>query len=252
MLNKVALVTGASRGLGRSIATHLARSGVGIIGTYFSSKEAADHVARDIADMGGKAVMLRLDIGAPASLPDFEAAVQTVLGESFGRADLDFVVQNAGDGILKSFNDTNGDDLDRIYNVHFKGPYLLNRALVPMIARGGRILNVSSAATRFYLENHGAYAAMKAATEVITLYMAKELGERRVTVNVIAPGAIETDFANGVVRDNPDVNRIFSAATPLGRVGIPDDIGAAVNALLSDGFGWLNGQRIELTGGQSL
>jgi hypothetical protein len=136
--------------------------------------------------------------------------------------------------------------------VHFKGPYLLSKTLLPMIARGGRILNVSTAATRFVLENHCAYSAMKSALEVTTRYMAKELGDRQITVNAIAPGAVETDFAGGAVRDNPELNEHFASITPLGRTAKPEDIGAAVAGLLSRDFAWLNGQRIELTGGQSL
>jgi hypothetical protein len=252
MTRKIAFITGASRGLGRSMALHLARDGVGVIGTYHSHADEAEAVAREIEAEGGTAAMLELDVADSAVFDSFRDRLRQTLEDRFERSDLDFVIHNAGNGILAPYEDTTEDDLDALYRVHFKGPYLLSKTLLPMIARGGRILNVSTAATRFVLENHCAYSAMKSALEVTTRYMAKELGDRQITVNAIAPGAVETDFAGGAVRDNPELNEHFASITPLGRTAKPEDIGAAVAGLLSRDFAWLNGQRIELTGGQSL
>ena len=252
MTGKIAFITGADRGLGRSMATRLSAAGIGIVGTYFRNEKQAAEASREIADTGGKAVMLQLDIGDAATFQPFKAALTRALQDGFGRNDLDLVVQNAGNGVLGPTDKMTGEELDSLYRVHLRGPFLLNQMLIPIIKRGGRILNVSSAATRFYLRDHGPYSAMKAAVEVMTLYMAKELGDRQIRVNVLAPGAIETDFADGEVRDNKALNKMFAEATPLGRVGLPDDIGTAVTALLSDDMGWLNGQRIEVSGGQSL
>ncbi|GAB3684723.1 SDR family NAD(P)-dependent oxidoreductase [Salinisphaera aquimarina] len=252
MPNKIAFLTGASRGLGRSMALHLTRAGVDVIGTYHSHADDAEAVVQEIETAGGKAAMLKLDVGDSTAFEALKSDLAKTLQDRFGRRDLDFVIHNAGNGILAPYEQTTEDDLDALYRVHFKGPYLLSKTLLPMIARGGRILNVSTAATRFVLENHCAYSAMKSAMEVTTRYMAKELGDRQITVNAIAPGAVETDFAGGAVRDNPELNAHFASITPLGRTAKPDDIGAAVAGLLSSDFAWLNGQRIELTGGQSL
>lgn len=252
MPSSIALITGAGRGLGRSMALHLAANGVGIIGTYCSHRDEALAVAREIEAAGGTAAMLELDVGDSTAFAEFKDNVTDTLENTFGGTELDAVVHNAGAGILAPYEETAEDDLDALYRTHFKGPFLLSQALLPMIARGGRILNVSTAATRFVLDNHCAYSAMKSALEVTTRYMAKELGERRITVNAIAPGAVETDFAGGAVRDDPDLNAHFRSITPLGRTAKPDDIGAAVASLLSSDFAWLNGERIELTGGQSL
>ncbi|ROO28886.1 short-chain dehydrogenase [Salinisphaera orenii MK-B5] len=252
MSDKIAFITGANRGIGRSMAHHLAAAGVGVIGTYRSHRDEADAVVREIAEAGGRAAMLELDVGDSTAFAGFTERLAATLADTFDRADLDFVVHNAGDGILAPYEDTSADDLDALYRVHFKGPFLLSQQLLPLIARGGRILNVSTAATRFVLDNHCAYSAMKSALEVTTRYMAKELGDRGITVNAIAPGAVETDFAGGAVRDDPELNAHFRAITPLGRTAGPDDIGAAVAGLLSSDFAWLNGERIELTGGQSL
>lgn len=252
MISKIALITGANRGLGHSMARHLVDAGVNVIGTYNANQEqahAAEHALK--TDRAGLR-MLRLDIADSAGFPDFKRQVVEILERDFGGGRIDYVVQNAGNIIHSRFVDTRPEQLDNQYLVHFKGPYLLTQTLLPLMRDGGRILNITTAATRFYLEGHGPYSAFKAATETISLYMAKELGERRITVNAIAPGAIATDFGNGLVRDDPATRRMLTEATPLGRVGEPDDIGAAVAALLDDRMGWVNGQRIEITGGQSL
>ncbi len=252
MAAKIALITGASRGLGRSMALHLAADGVGIVGTYRSRKHEADALVEEITSKGGKAAMLQLDVGDSASFTAFRSTLADTLTSVFDRSDFDFLVHNAGIGNLATYEATTEEKFDELFRVDLKGPYFLSQMLLPMIARGGRILNVTTAATRFVLENHCAYAAMKSGVEVMTRYMAKELGPRGITVNAIAPGAIETDFEGGAVRDNPELNKIFAALTPLGRTGLPEDIGSAVAGLLSSSFGWLNGERIELTGGQSL
>jgi NAD(P)-dependent dehydrogenase (short-subunit alcohol dehydrogenase family) len=184
--------------------------------------------------------------------PAFAAQLGAVLGETFGRRTFDYLVNNAGIGIHASIADTTESQFDELVAVHLKGPFLLTQRLLPLIADGGRILNVSTGLARFTLPGYAAYAAMKGGVEVFTRYLAKELGPRGITANVVAPGAIETDFAGGAVRDVPEVNRHVAATIPLGRVGLPDDVGAAVAALLSDAGRWINGQRIEVSGGQNL
>ena len=252
MDTKIAVVTGASRGLGRSMALHLAAQCVDVIGTYRSSEAEAAEVARRIEACGRRAVMLQLDTGVSSSFPAFAAQLGAVLGETFGRRTFDYLVNNAGIGVHASIADTTESQFDELVAVHLKGPFLLTQRLLPLIADGGRILNVSTGLARFTLPGYAAYAAMKGGVEVFTRYLAKELGPRGITANVVAPGAIETDFAGGAVRDVPEVNRHVAATIPLGRVGLPDDVGAAVAALLSDAGRWINGQRIEVSGGQNL
>ncbi|WP_225197320.1 SDR family NAD(P)-dependent oxidoreductase [Gluconobacter oxydans] len=248
----IAFVTGANRGIGYSIAKHLIASGIGVIGTYHSNEDEAKATEAALGGETAKLRMLRLDIADHASFAAFAGKVKELLTREFGQQTLRYVVQNAGNIIHTRFDAATSEQLDNQYNIHFKGPYLLTVALLPLIRNGGRILNITSAATRFYLTDHGPYSAMKAATEVISLYMAKELGERGITVNAVAPGAVASDFGGGLVRDDATVNKSLADITPLGRVGQPDDIGAAVRALLSDDMRWVNGQRIEVTGGQSL
>ncbi|MCQ8241655.1 SDR family NAD(P)-dependent oxidoreductase [Rhizosaccharibacter radicis] len=252
MSKKIAFITGANRGLGYSMARHLIGDGVEVIGTYHSNQEEAHAAERVLRGDNARLRMLRLDIADSASFPLIVTDVGRIVREELAGDALDYVVHNAGNIIHSRFPDTRAEQLDNQYAVHFKGPYLLSAALLPLIRDGGRILNVTTAATRFYLDDHGPYSAMKAATETATLYMAKELGHRRITVNAVAPGAIATDFGGGMVRDDAKVRQMLTEATPLGRVGEADDIGAAVAALLSDNMGWVNGQRIEITGGQSL
>lgn len=251
MTNKIALITGASRGLGRASALHLADAGTHVIGTYNSSKEEATEVARQIEARGVRAIMLAFDAQAE-DLAEFAAQVAQVLQSEFGGEKLDHLVNNAGIGIYALFAETTGDQLDLLYRIHFRAPFLLTQALLPYIKDGGSILFVSSGLARFTLPGYAAYASMKGAVEALTRYAAKELGERRIRVNCIAPGAIATDFSGGAVRDNPDANGFVASMTALGRVGEADDIGGAVAALLSDGMGWTNGERIEVSGGQGL
>jgi NAD(P)-dependent dehydrogenase (short-subunit alcohol dehydrogenase family) len=252
MSSKVAVLTGASRGLGASMAVHLARAGVGIVGTYHSSKDDADAVVAEISAAGGRAVMLQLDAARTESFGAFASHLAGALQSEFGRTDFDFLVNNAGIGIHASFAQTTEEQFDELVAIQFKAPFFLTQKLLPMITDGGRILNVSSGLARFTLPGFAAYAATKGAIEVLTRYQAKELGERGIRVNVVAPGAIATDFAGGSVRDNAGVNDAIAATIPLGRVGLPDDVGAAVAAILSDGLSWANGTRIEVSGGQNI
>jgi NAD(P)-dependent dehydrogenase (short-subunit alcohol dehydrogenase family) len=248
----LALITGGSRGIGRSIALHLAERGVDILLTYRAAATEANAVRERIATLGRKAVALPLDVTDSASFEAFGASVATELERVFGRQQLDYLVNNAGTSLHASITETTPAQLDEIYNVHFKAPFLLTQRLLPLIADGGRILNVSSGLARMTLPGYSAYGAMKAAVETLTRYMAKELGARKITANVVAPGAIATDFSGGMVRDNPEVNKMVASMTALGRVGLPDDVGAAVAMLLSPESGWINGQRIEVSGGMNL
>jgi NAD(P)-dependent dehydrogenase (short-subunit alcohol dehydrogenase family) len=252
MTDRIALITGASRGLGRSIALHLARQGTDIIGTYLSRRDDADAVAAEIAALGRRALMLPLDVADSATFAAFAAAVAAGLRATFGRERLDILVNNAGMGIHASFAETTEAQFDALIRTHVKGPFFLTQALLPLLADGGRILNLSTGLARFTLPGYAAYASAKGAVEVLTRYLAKELGPRGIRVNVIAPGAIASDFGGGAVRDNPELNRLVTGTIPLGRVGLPDDIGGAAAAILSDGFGWANGARIEVSGGQNL
>jgi NAD(P)-dependent dehydrogenase (short-subunit alcohol dehydrogenase family) len=252
MPEKIALLTGASRGLGRSIAGHLARSGVSVIGTYRSRKDEAEAVAAEIRASGARAVMLPFDAGDPAGFGGFAGRVSATLRDEFGRENFDFLINNAGIGINAPFAETTEEQFDALVQIQLKGPFFLTQKLLPLIADGGRILNMSSGLARFTLPGFAAYASTKGAIEVLTRYLAKELGPRQIRVNVVAPGAIATDFAGGRIRDNAAVNDAIAASIPLGRVGLPDDVGGAVAAILSDGFSWVNGTRIEVSGGQNV
>ncbi len=252
MTRKIALITGGSRGLGRSAALHLAAQGVDVIVTYRNQAGEAAAVVAEAERLGARAAALALDTGVIASFADFAAALRTVLRERWQREQFDFLVNNAGMGLHAGFAETTEAQFDALVNVHFKGVFFLTQTLLPLIADGGRILNVSSGLARFSLPGMSAYAAMKGAVEVLTRYLAKELGARKITANVIAPGAIETDFSGGMVRDNAQMNAAIAAQTALGRVGLPDDIGGAIAALLGEGTGWINGQRIEASGGMLL
>ncbi|WP_300542971.1 SDR family oxidoreductase [Maricaulis sp.] len=248
----VVLITGGSRGLGRNAALHLARKGADIVLTYRNARDAAEAVRTDIEALGRKAEILPLDTGDTASFGAFVTRLKSVLDTRWQRRTFDGLVNNAGHGVYKPFTETGEAEFDSLMNVHVKGVYFLTQALLPVIADGGRILNVSTGLTRFAVPGFSAYAAMKGAIEVLTRYQAQELGGRGITVNTLAPGAIETDFGGGMVRDNADMNAGIAAATALGRVGQPDDIGGAVSSLLLGDFMWTTAQRIEVSGGQSL
>jgi NAD(P)-dependent dehydrogenase (short-subunit alcohol dehydrogenase family) len=249
MPNKIALVTGASRGLGRSTAVALARNGVDVVGTYLSSKAEAAATASAIEDLGRKAVMFQLDTGKTSSFAGFASDLKQALSATWGRPTFDYLVNNAGIGINAPFVETTEADFDRLMNIHLKGVFFLTQRLLPLMVDGGRIVNFSSGLARFSLPGYSAYAAMKGAIEVLTRYMAKELGSRGITVNAVAPGAIETDFGGGAVRDNKQINQFVASVTALGRPGVPDDIGPAVASLLTEDNRWINAQRIEISGG---
>ena len=248
----VALITGASRGLGKSMALHLAERGVDSIITYRSGAKEAEEVVSQIKAKDRKAVALSLDVGKSASFAAFADTVKAELSRTWQREQFDFLVNNAGTGLHAAFVETTEAQFDELMNIHLKGPYFLTQKLLPLIANGGRILNVSSGLARFSFPGASAYAMMKGGVEVLTRYLAKELGARKISVNTLAPGAIETDFNGGAVRDNAAMNQAVAAQTALGRVGLPDDIGAAVALLLSPESGWINGQRIEASGGMLL
>lgn len=249
---KIAIITGGSRGLGKSSALKLAEAGHDVILTYRSKIEEANEVVSQIEKMGRKAAALQLDVSNSKSFSDFTGAVKNILKTKWGREDFDFLVNNAGVGIYGSLMETTEEQFDELMNIHFKGTFFLTQKLLPIIKDGGRILNISTGLTRFAVPNYGAYASMKGAIEVLTKYMAKELGPRKIAVNVLAPGAIETDFGGGHARDNKDINKFLASQTALGRVGLPDDIGGMVASILSDNSGWMNAQRIEASGGMFL
>ena len=249
--SKIAIITGGSRGLGRDTAMNLARRGVDIIVTYRSNQAEAESFIREAAALGRKAAGFRLDTGDIRAFDAFVADVRKTL-QSFGRERFDYLVNNAGNSLHATFADTTEAQFDGIVNVHFKGVFFLTQKLLPLINDGGRIINISSGLARFTIPGTSAYGAAKGAVEVLTRYLAKELGPRRITVNTIAPGAIQTDFSGGMVRDNPEVNQRVAEMTALGRAGVPDDIGPMVAAFLSDENRWVNGQRIEVSGGMAL
>lgn len=248
----IALITGGSRGLGKSMALHLARRGVDVLITYRSNRAEADAVVAEIEKSGRRAVALQLDVGAASSFTQFAGQVREALKTHWQRDRFDYLVNNAGTGAHVSFAETTEAQFDDLMNVHLKGPFFLTQKLLPLLVDGGRIVNISSGLTRIVLPGHGAYATMKGAMEVLTRYQAKELGSRGITVNIVAPGAIETDFGGGRVRDNKELNDMIASQTALGRVGLPDDIGGAIASLLSPENRWITAQRIEVSGGQML
>lgn len=249
---RIALVTGASRGLGRSEALKLAQQGVHLIITYKSNESQANDVVREVKALGSHAVALCLDVSDSQTFAAFADSVRNVLAEHWQRTQFDYLVNNAGMGVMAPFAETTEEQFDLLVNTHLKGTFFLTQKLLPLIKDGGRIINTSSGLARFTFPGYAAYAVMKGGIEVMTRYMAKELGPRGIAVNTIAPGAIETDFGGGVVRDNAQVNSHISGLTALGRVGLPDDVGGAVAALLAEGNNWVTGQRIEVSGGMML
>ena len=249
--NKIAIVTGGSRGLGRSTVLSLARRGVDSIFTYHANRAEAEKVVGLVAEAGRKAIALQLDTGDVRAFDPFVQRVRQALAE-LGAERFDYLVNNAGTSLHKAFEQTTEEELDRLYNVHFKGVFFLTQKLLPILGDGGRIVNISSALARFTNPGSSAYGSMKGAVEVLTRYLAKELGPRGIAINTVAPGAIATDFSGGMVRDNPEVNQRVADMTALGRAGQPDDIGPMIAALLAEDNRWINGQRIEVSGGMAL
>jgi NAD(P)-dependent dehydrogenase (short-subunit alcohol dehydrogenase family) len=245
----IALVTGGSRGLGRSAVLQLAQRGVDVILTYKSNEAEAHAVVSAVAALGRQALALQLDVGDSKTFPAFAERVKQALATTWQRERFDYLVNNAGVGAHGSIAEMDEASFDLLFNVHLKGTFFLTQKMLPLIKDGGRIVNTSSGLARFALPGYAAYAAMKGGVEVLTRYMAKELGARGISVNTIAPGAIETDFGGGAVRDNAQLNTFVAAQTALGRAGLPDDIGGVVASLLMDANKWINAQRIEVSGG---
>jgi NAD(P)-dependent dehydrogenase (short-subunit alcohol dehydrogenase family) len=250
--NRIALITGGSRGLGKSTALHLAKQGVDVILTYQAQQAAAKAVVAEIEALGRKAVALQLNVAQSSSFVDFAEQVGAALKSHWDTERFQVLVNNAGTGAHASFMETTEAQFDALVNVHLKGTFFLTQKLLPLMADGGRIVNLSSGLARFALPGYSAYGAMKGAIETLTRYMAKELGPRGIAVNVVAPGAIATDFGGGAVRDNPQLNAFVASQTALGRVGEADDIGAMIASLVSSDNRWINAQRIEVSGGMML
>ncbi|MGI4734007.1 MAG: SDR family NAD(P)-dependent oxidoreductase [Janthinobacterium lividum] len=250
--SKIALITGGSRGLGKNMALSLAQKGIDVLLTYHSQQAEAEGVVAEITALGQTAVALQLDASDTKTFDGFFDRVQAALKETFDTATFDFLINNAGTGLYAPFAETTEEQFDEVLNIHLKGPFFLTQKALPLLNDGGRIINISSGLARFSYPGSSAYASMKGAIEVLTRYQAKELGARGIAANVVAPGAIETDFGGGHVRDNKELNAQIAAATALGRVGQPDDIGGVVAFLCSDEAKWVNAQRIEASGGMNL
>lgn len=246
---KIALITGSSRGLGKSMALHLAQKQYHVIVTYKQNEAQAQQTVKDIEVLGQQAVALKLDASAPESLDSFVLDVKQVLESHWQTTQLDVLVNNAGMGVYAAIAETTSVQFDELVNVHVKVPFFLTQKLLPMLKDGSKIVNISSGLARFSMPGYAAYAMMKGAIEVMTRYLANELGARQIVVNTLAPGAIETDFGGGMVRDNQEINGMIASQTALGRVGLPDDIGSALTCMVSDDFKWVNGQRVEVSGG---
>jgi NAD(P)-dependent dehydrogenase (short-subunit alcohol dehydrogenase family) len=251
VVSKIAIVTGGSRGLGRNTVLHLAKRGVDSLFTYRTNQAEAEKLVGLVAEEGQRAIALPLDTGKVATFDSFVEQVRASLAQ-LGTERFDYLVNNAGISHHAPFDKTSEEELDALYNVHFKGVFFLTQKLLPLINDGGRIVNISSGLTRIAFPGSAPYASMKGAVEVLTRYLAKELGPRRIAVNTVAPGAIATDFSGGMVRDNPEINKLVADATALGRAGLPDDIGPMIAALLSEDNRWVNAQRIEVSGGLSI
>jgi len=251
-VNKIALVTGGSRGLGKEMAMSLAKKGIDVLITYNNQEGEALKVVAEIEGMGQKAAAIKLNVGEAKTFDAFFEKVAATLKETFGAAKINFLINNAGIGVYAPMAETTEEEFDLLVNVHFKGVFFLTQKALPFLEDGGGIVNISTGLARFALPGYSAYAAMKAAIQTLTRYEAKELGSRSIRVNVVAPGAIETDFGGGVVRDNAQLNSYIAANTALGRVGKADDIGGVVAFLCSDDAKWVNAQVIEVSGGQML
>ena len=250
--SKIALVTGGSRGLGKDMALSLAKKGLDVILTYNSKKAEADDVVSEIEKIGQKAAAIQLNVADVSSFDLFFQNVASALKSTFGAEKIDFLINNAGVGLHESFATTSTIQFDDLVNIQFKGPFFLTQKALVLLNHGGGIVNISSGLTRFSFPGYSTYASMKGAMETLTKYQAKELGERKIRVNIVAPGAIETDFGGGAVRDNEQLNQLIASLTAFGRVGLPDDIGSVVAFLCTDDAKWVNGQRLEVSGGTNL
>jgi NAD(P)-dependent dehydrogenase (short-subunit alcohol dehydrogenase family) len=246
------IITGASRGLGASAAIHAARRGMGVILTYNSHAAGAEEVVRRIEAEGGKAVALALDVGQVASFPAFRDAVAAALQSTWGRERFDALVNNAGYGSFNPIETVTEAEFDGLLNVHLRGPFFLTQALLPLLADGGQIINMTSATTRVATVGTAPYASFKGALEVLTRCMAKEFGPRRIRANSISPGAIRTDMTSEALDQSPAFVALLAGQTALGRIGAPDDVGRVVASLLSADNGWVNAQNIEVAGGYSI
>ena len=249
---KIALVTGGSRGLGKNMALKIAKKGIDVVLTYHSKQEEANEVVQQIKASGVNAASLSLDTSQVSTLDDFVTSLTEVLKSDFNTEQLDFLVNNAGIGINAPFAETSEEQFDQLMNIQLKGVYFLTQKVLPLLRDGSGIINISTGLARFALPGYSAYAAMKGGIEVITRYQAKELGSRGIRSNVVAPGAIETDFGGGMVRNNQEVNQYIASTIPLGRVGVPEDIGGVVAFLCTEEARWINAQRIEVSGGQNI
>jgi NAD(P)-dependent dehydrogenase (short-subunit alcohol dehydrogenase family) len=250
--SKIALVTGGSRGLGKDMALRLAEKGIDVVLTYNSQEAEARSVVAAIEKTGQKAATLQFDAGNLAGFDGFITGLTQILKKDFNTDRFDFLINNAGIGVHASFAETTEAQFDQLMNIHFKGPFFLTQKLLPHLNDGGRVINLSSGLARFSTPGYAAYAAMKGAMETLTKYQAKELGSRGIAVNIVAPGAIATDFGGGMVRDNAQVNQFIAGVTALGRVGLAEDIGGVVAFLCTEDARWINAQRLEISGGMNL
>jgi len=250
--NKIALVTGGSRGLGKNMALNLAQKGISVILTYHTQQGEAENVVAEIKNLGQQAVALQLDASDVKTFDGFFERVQTALRDTFSTDKFDFLINNAGTGLYAPFTDTTEEQFDQALNIHFKGPFFLTQKALPLLNDGGGIINISSGLTRIIYPGSSTYASMKTAMETLTKYQAKELADRRIRVNIVAPGAIETDFGGGRTRDNKEINSHIASLTAMGRVGLPDDIGPVVAFLCTDEARWIDAQRLEASGGQGI
>lgn len=250
--NKIALVTGGSRGLGKNISIALAKKGINVILTYNNNQESANEVVSEIESLGQKATAFQLDTSKMKSFDNFIRQITEYLQEQTGSPNFDFLINNAGTSLYAPVADVTEEQLDEIVNIHYKGVFFLTQKALPFLNMGGAIINISSGLTRIILPGSSVYGSLKGAVEILTRYLAKELGAKKIRANVVAPGAIETDFGGGRTRDNEEINAHIASLTALGRVGLPDDIGGVVAFLCTEEAYWINGQRIEVSGGQAL
>jgi NAD(P)-dependent dehydrogenase (short-subunit alcohol dehydrogenase family) len=249
---KIALVTGGSRGLGKNMSIALAKKGIDVLITYNSNKDAAGLVVEEIKSLGRKAKAFQLDTSKIATFSKFFADATSWLSKEYNSPNFDFLINNAGTALYAPMNDVVEQQMDAVFNIHYKGVFFLTQTALPFMNDGGGIVNISSGLARIVMPGSSVYGSIKAAVETLTRYMAKELGPRKIRVNVIAPGAIETDFGGGRVRDNKDLNNQIAGMTALGRVGLPDDIGSVVAFLCTEDAHWINAQRLEVSGGQAI